>query len=268
MPGRTTWYLPAGSGDRWPLDYERGRPGWPPAVVDIPDVPSRTAALDLAAGTGKLTRLLIPAFKRVIAIEPQPAMRSTLEALCPEAEAHEGTAEAIPLPDASVDAVFTAQAFHWFDNARALAEIARVLRPRGTLVVMWNVPASPWRPSIEAVEQILLPRAPDASDPASDPLDLTTPKYTAGAWRDAFEDSPFGVLHETRLPNPQTLDREGLVAFLASMGWIADLPDPDRLPLLEDVRSRLEADEYHRQWATHLHWARLTDQASGRSIHH
>src|SRR5574341_1838376 len=107
MPDRpVTWYLPAGSGERWPEDYERGRPGWPPEVVDIPGLPSAATVLDLAAGTGKLTRLLIPAFGRVVAVEPQGAMRRVLDTLCPRAKALAGTAEQIPLADASVDAVF------------------------------------------------------------------------------------------------------------------------------------------------------------------
>src|SRR5207302_10225394 len=99
---RVTWYLPA-SGEHWPEDYERGRPGWPSEVVHIPGMPSAATVLDLAAGTGKLTRLLIPAFDRVIAVEPQEAMRRVLEALCPDGEVLAGTAEQIPLADASVD---------------------------------------------------------------------------------------------------------------------------------------------------------------------
>lgn len=257
---RVTWYLPTGSGDRWPADYERGRPGWPPEVVDLPGVPSAATALDLAAGTGKLTRLLVPAFSRVVAVEPQDAMRRVLQALCPEAEAYGGTAEEIPLSDDSVDAVFVAQAFHWFDNERALAEIARVLRPRGALVLTWNLPASPWEPSIATVEKMLLRRAPDEAEAGCDPLDLNSPRYSSGVWRLAFAASLFGELQEARLPNPQTLDRDGLLAFLASMGWIADLPDVDRLPLLEEVKSLLGAEEYRRLWETHVHWTRLSDR--------
>jgi SAM-dependent methyltransferase len=261
MPdSRVTWYLPTGSGDRWPDDYERGRPGWPPEVVDLPGVPSAATALDLAAGTGKLTRLLVPAFSRVVAVEPQDAMRRVLQALCPEAEAHGGTAEAIPLADASVDAVFVAQAFHWFDNERALAEIARVLRPRGALVLMWNLPASPWEPSIATVEQLLLPRAPHEAESGCDPLDLSTPRFASEAWRLPFAASFFRELQEARLPNPQTLDRDGLVAYLASMGWIADLPDVHRLTLLGEVKSLLGAEEYHRLWETQVHWTRLSDR--------
>jgi SAM-dependent methyltransferase len=248
--------MPAGSLDRWPGDYERGRPGWPPEVVDIPDLPATATVLDLGAGTGKLTRLLTPAFGRVVAVEPADAMRGSLATLCPEAEALTGTAHEIPLEDASVDAVFAAEAFHWFDDERALTEIARILRPRGALVLMWNVPAGPTEPSITAVEQFLAERRPK-QDELAYPLDLRGPHYATGEWRLAFAESPFEPLREVRLPNPQTIDREGVVAFFASMGWIADFPDADRLPLLDEVRSLLTAAEYRRPWETDVHWTRL-----------
>ena len=247
-----------GSSDRWHDDYERGRPGWPFEVVEIPGLPSAATALELGAGTGKLTRLLVSKFEEVVAVEPDEGMRGALVALCPQAQVLAGSAEEIPLADGSVDAVFAAEAFHWFDGGRALAEIARVLRPRGALVLMWNLPAGPTEPSIEAVEQLLLGElGPSKDELGYDPLDLNTRRYASGEWRLAFAESPFEELQETRLPNPQTLDRHGLVAFLASMGWIADLPDVDRLPLLDNVRSLLTGTEYRRPWETHVHWTRL-----------
>jgi SAM-dependent methyltransferase len=247
--------MPAGSGDRWPEDYERGRPSYPSKVVGIPALPSASSVLDLGAGTGKLTRLLIAQFGRVVAVEPAEAMRRLLATLCPEATVLAGSAEEIPLADASVDAVFAAEAFHWFDGERALTEIARVLQPRGALVLMWNLPAGPTHPSIAAVEQFLNERAP--RDVNYDPLDLDGPQYTSGKWRQALAESSFEPLQEARLPNPQTLDRDGLVAFFASMGWIADLPDDERLPLLDEVRSLVTDVEYRRLWETHVHWTRL-----------
>jgi SAM-dependent methyltransferase len=252
-----TWSMPEGSSDRWPEDYERGRPGWPPEVIAIASLPPEARVLELGAGTGKLTRLLVSAFAGVFAVEPADAMRRLLATLCPEAEALAGTAQEIPLADASVDAVFAAEAFHWFDDARALAEIARVLRPRGVLVLMWNLPAGEWEPSISDVEDLLYERGPKPGDVSYDPLDLEGPRYASGEWRLAFADSMFERAQETRLPNPQTLDRDGLVAYFASMGWLADLPDDERLPLLDKVRSLLPAAEYRRQWETDVHWTRL-----------
>lgn len=253
----TSWRLPAGSLERWPSEYERGRPGWPPEVVEIPRLPSAATVLDLGAGTGKLTRLLVSRFERVVAIEPAEAMRHLLASLCPEAETLTGSAEEIPLASASVDAVFAAEAFHKFDGERAVAEIARILRPSGALILLWNLPAGPTEPSIAAAEQLLHRRSPDPAELGYDPVDLNTDRYSSGEWRRPFAASPFEELQAARLPNPQTVDREGLVSFFASMGWIADLPDEERLPLLDEVRSLLTAAEYRRQWETHVHWTRL-----------
>ena len=116
--------------------YERGRPGYPDAAVDrlVAALPGRRV-VDLAAGTGKLTRALVARGCDVVAVEPVAEMRALI---APPARAVEGVAEATGLPDASADAVTVAQAFHWFDGPRALAEIHRVLRPGGVLALIWN----------------------------------------------------------------------------------------------------------------------------------
>ena len=246
--------MPRGSGDTWADDYERGRPGWPPEVVDIAGIPHEATVLDLGAGTGKLTRLLAATFDRVVAIEPSSAMRAILAETSPEAELVEGTAQAMPLGDESVDALFAAEAFHWFDDEQALNELVRVLRPAGFLVLMWNLPAGPTEPSAAAAEAFLNERAPRGV--RYDPLDLDGPQYTSGEWRLGLA-ARFEPLREVTLPNPQTIGREDLVAFYASMGWIADLPDEDRLPLLETVRSLLPDEAYRRSWEAHVHWAPL-----------
>src|SRR5450432_4847677 len=122
--------------------YERGRPDYPMEAVeharDKTGLQARGAVLDLGAGTGKLTRLLKGRAARVFAVEPVDEMRAELLTHAPFAQAFAGTAEHLPLADASVDAVFCAQAFHWFDGPRALAEIRRVLRPKGGLALIWN----------------------------------------------------------------------------------------------------------------------------------
>jgi len=257
-----TWGMPAGSGDRWPDDYERGRPGWPREAVELAGLPSSATVLDLGAGTGKLTRELVAAFDRVVAVEPADPMRARLAEISPEAEALAGTAQEIPLSDRSVDAIFAAEAFHWFHDDRALAEIERVLRPGAALVLLWNFPAAEWEPSVADVEQLLTDRMPENG---WYPLDLDGPHYTSGEWRLAFAGSPFEELREARLPNPQTLDGDGLVAFYASMGWIADLPDAVRLPLLDEVRSLLTAAAYRREWETHVYWTAMTIGSPSRS---
>jgi SAM-dependent methyltransferase len=245
--------MPAGAGDAWPDDYECGRPGWPIEAVRIPGLPRTSVVLDVGAGTGKLTRLLTSSFAEVIAVEPADAMRRVLARTCPAARVSPGSAQSIPLPDRSVDAVFAGQAFHWFDDEEGVAEIARVLRPGGVLALLWNLPGGPWEPSAEAAEERLRTRQPEVD---YIPLDLGGPRAGSG-WRPAVDDTPFGPLESAVVENPQTLDREGLVSFYATMGWLADLPDDERLPLLADVRELLDADEYRRRWETHVHWTRL-----------
>jgi SAM-dependent methyltransferase len=247
--------MPAGSGDDWPAHYERGRPGWPRAAGEVAELPTTATVLDLGAGTGKLTRLLVSLFDRVLAVEPADAMRSLLEQICEDAEVHAGHAQAIPVRDASVDAVFAAEAFHWFDDERSLDEIARVLRPRGAFVMMWNLPAGPWEPSTESAESVLGARVPEGGVD-HDPLDLDGPRRGDGEWRGSFTAAGFETPTVTRVPNPQTLDRDGLVSFFASMGWIAELADESRLPLLERVRSLLTASEYRRSWTTQVYRTR------------
>ncbi len=119
-------------------DYDRYRPGPPGQALDWVLPPDAQAALDLAAGTGAVTRELIGRVPRVIAVEPDERMRAVLSARCPEAEVLAGRGEDIPLPAASVDAVLISSAWHWLDHDRAVPEIARVLRVGGRLGVMWT----------------------------------------------------------------------------------------------------------------------------------
>ena len=150
-------------------DYDRYRPA-PPQALDWLIPPDATAVLDLAAGTGAVTRLLIGRAARVVAVEPDERMRAVLAARCPEAEVLEGRGEDIPLTDASVDAVVIASAWHWLDPERAVPEIVRVLRPGGNLGVIWVSRDSrvPWVAEFNALmrEAREADRATDA--PATD----------------------------------------------------------------------------------------------------
>jgi SAM-dependent methyltransferase len=244
----------------WYENYERGRPGYPPEVVALAGLPPVAAVAELGAGTGKLTRLLVSKFERVVAVEPDDGMRRLLTPLCPAADVLDGSAEDVPLDDASMDAVFISEAFHRFDGERALAEIARVLRPRGALLLLWNLPAGPTTPSIAGVEQYLDERAPDPVDLGYDPKDLNPSRFETDQWRAPFIEGPFEEIREVRLANPQTVAPDELVAFFGSMGWIADLPDRERLPLLDELRSHLTADEYTRSWETRAYWTRLASR--------
>jgi len=118
--------------------YERGRPSYPPEAIDWLLPPGARDVLDLGAGTGKLTTRLVERGLDVVAVDPIAEMLELLTSALPETPALLGTAEQIPLPDNSVDAVLVAQAWHWFDPEQAIAEVARVLRPGGRLGLVWN----------------------------------------------------------------------------------------------------------------------------------
>ncbi len=118
--------------------YERGRPSYPPEAIDWLLPAAARRVLDLGAGTGKLTTRLVERGLDVVAVDPIPEMLDVLRAALPQTVALLGTAEEIPLDDNSVDAVLVAQAWHWVDPARAIPEVARVLRPGGRLGLVWN----------------------------------------------------------------------------------------------------------------------------------
>ena len=188
--------------------------------------------LDLGAGTGKLTRLLAARYATVTAVEPLDGMRAVLAAQVPAARALAGTAEAIPLPGASVDAVFVAEAIHWFDPERAVVEIARVLRPGGGVAVLYNRHA--WRedeqnPWIAAVEEVLSRHRLPADD--VDPHD-------EARWRAAL--AAIGPVRDDVVEgNAHRLDLEGLVAMYASFSSIAGLPPDRRQVAVAAIRAAL-----------------------------
>jgi SAM-dependent methyltransferase len=245
---------------RWHDDYERGRPTYPAEAVRVTGSRRSVDVLELGAGTGKLTRLLVDHFAHVLAVEPDPEMRRRFATLCPGATLVGGAAEQIPLVDASIDVVFAAEAFHWFAHERALAEIARVLRPAGALVLLWNRPCGSPEPPITAVEELLEPDWPADVDL---PLDLDPMRLPhARDWPRAFARSMFEPLHETQLPNPHVVDRDGLLAYFGSMGWISALPDGRRRHLLGEVRSLLTVDEYVLPFETQVFWTHLTAPAT------
>jgi len=212
----------AGNYDRARPDYPERAGGWLAKRLDLR--PGRTV-LDLAAGTGKLTQLLVRTGARVIAVEPVAGMRTRLGDALPEVELYAGTAEAIPLVSGSVDAVTVAQAFHWFDGDRALAEIHRVTRPGSRLAVVYN--RRPLENPLQgALEAIVRPHRGD------------TPAHGSGRWQMAFaRTSLWAAVEETELLHVQHLDREGVVARIASTSFIAALPDDQRAQLLEQVRA-------------------------------
>jgi SAM-dependent methyltransferase len=209
--------------------YERGRPDYPAEAIAwlserLELGPGRTV-VDLAAGTGKLSRLLLPTGARVVAVEPVAAMRETLARVVPEAETVDGTAEAMPLPDGFADAVTVAQAFHWFSTQEALAEIHRILRSGGGLAPVWN------GRDLDAPVQVALDEM--ISRHRGD-----VPSHRSGRWMSAFETTElFGPLEAHLVPHHQELDRRTLVDRVMSTSVMAALPDDERRQAVADLEA-------------------------------
>jgi SAM-dependent methyltransferase len=225
-------------------DYARGRPGWPLEAIDAVGLSREARVLDLAAGTGKLTEALARRFDRVVAVEPDDAMRAAIR----DGEALAGSAEAIPLADDSVDGVFVGEAFHWFCDPPALAEIARVLRPRGTLAVLWNRQLG----SLEELWQVheLMQRLRDEAGVSS-----KTHRFFSGEFKDVFEGSPFEPLREAFFEHEQVLDRESLVAYLVSQSQVAYRPD--REEIRRELLRLVPEGRHVRPLRCEVYWTRL-----------
>lgn len=209
-------------------DYEAGRTAWPSEVTD--DIEA-TTVLDLGAGTGKLTRVLVTRFPEVIAVEPLPGMRALGEQLVPAAEWLQGTAEDVPVPDASMDAAFVADAFHWFDSRAAVSELGRVLRPGGNLTVLfatWDGSFQPGMPA-EALAAV--------QDVARRTGTSGGPKAMSGAWREGFEDASFAPFEERELRFEHITDRSGIISYYLSMSTIVSRPRSERDALAQRLRA-------------------------------
>jgi SAM-dependent methyltransferase len=211
--------------------YERRRPTYPAALVewlvDRLGLRPGTTVVDLGAGTGKLTRALVPTGAHVVAVEPLPEMRSQLEAAVPGADVLAGSAEALPLPDDSVDAVVAASAFHWFETERALVEIHRVLVPGGALATVGN--------------------GRDLADPLQREIQRFVGPYLPTAeqilsWIPVVDASPlFGPAAEFATTFEQWFDADGLAERIGTISYVARLPDDERARVLEQVRELGEA---------------------------
>ena len=216
--------------------YERGRPDYPPAVVGALaaelGVAPGAPVLDLAAGTGKLTRPLLAAGLDVVAVEPQAPLRDRLAAIIGGKRVREGFAEAIPLPDASVDAVTVADGFHWFNHAQALVEIRRVLRPGGGLAVLSTVPdwsGASWAHELGTLIQQLRPEHPYFDGPP-----WQEAVRLAGGWT---------TPREIRVTTTQPTDPRRIVDYVASMSFVAALPGDQRAERLAQVTALVDGGE-------------------------
>jgi SAM-dependent methyltransferase len=214
--------------------YERGRPGFPDdAMVALArecGIEPGRRVVDLAAGTGKLTRQLMPFGAELIAVEPVESMRRVFAERLPDVPVLDGTAEALPFEDGSVDAVVASQAFHWFDPAAAPREIHRALVPFGALGLVWNVRGEsvPW---VARVTELMESYRGD------------TPSFRTGNWRKGLEDGGlFTPLRLLEFLYEQVMTVDGLVDRVLSVSFMAALPEGERTEVAARVR-RLVADE-------------------------
>lgn len=223
----------AASFDRAADTYERSRPGYPGEAVDWLLESGPRAVLDLGAGTGKLTRALAGRVPTLYAVDPSPNMLAQLESAVPEAITAVGTAEAIPLPDASVDTVLMAQAWHWVDPARAVPEIRRVLRPGGVLGLIWNVrdESVPW---VAELTRIIQPSAAESfvADGEGLPDELGPVERLEVPWRRPF-------------------DRQGLLDLVSSRSYVISAPPDERERILHEVSGLLDS---HPELAGRTEW--------------
>jgi SAM-dependent methyltransferase len=214
--------------------YVKGRPDYPPEVAgwlrDDVGLAAGGTVVDLGAGTGKFTPRLVSTEARVVAVEPVAAMRAKLSAALPQVTALAGTATAIPLPDASVDAVVCAQAFHWFATADALREIHRVLKPGGRLGLIWNMRDAgvPWVARMDAIVNA---------------YEGDTPRYYTGAWRAVFPFAGFGPFVERHFSQGHTGAPEDVILNrVRSTSFIAALPEAERAKVDAQLRVLIDGE--------------------------
>jgi SAM-dependent methyltransferase len=234
-------------------DYERGRPSYPPEaiawLVEALKIGPNSTVVDLAAGTGKLTRQLELTGAEVIAVEPIAGMRHKLKALSPGVTVYDGTAEGMPLTEGSADAVTVGQAFHWFRGDEALMEVRRVLRRSGRLGLVWNRRDLTQPIQLELHEVINRYRG-------------DTPAFMSGTWRQALEKTEFFTqLTAAQFPFQQVLDADGLVARVLSTSFIAKLSGTDRERVVNDVEEIAErnGDPVVLQYVADCYWCQASD---------
>jgi len=211
--------------------YERGRPDYPQDAVDdlINEIgfSSEKTILDLGAGTGKFTRLIANRGANIVAVEPVAGMRQKFSQLLPSISIQAGTAESLPLANASVDSVVVAQAFHWFSGEKSLTEIARVLKPGGKLAMIWNVRDE----SIDWVAKLT---------EIVDQHEKGAPRYKTGQWKVAFAHSRlFSPLVEKTFYYVQKGNLSVVLDRVASTSFISALAPALKDSVLEEVKELL-----------------------------
>lgn len=210
--------------------YVRGRPEYTNesvmALANALQVSSLSQVVDLGAGTGKFTKHLLPLCPNIYTVEPIAAMRDKQRIFLRDEQILEGHAESIPFPDLSLDCVFVANAFHWFDGAKALKEIHRVLKPAGGLGLIWlndGVFTSEWGKYIDEMIAVYEDGAPQRK---------------TGAWVEAFNETRnFQPLNERHLIHNRETTPELVLDRVGSLSFIARLPEKEQEKLMIKVRN-------------------------------
>ena len=212
-------------------EYLTGRPDYPEALLE--DLPRAALVVDLGAGTGKFTRLVSRTGARVVAVEPQSAMAAHI-AREANVQVVVATAEQIPLAGGCVDLVCCATAFHWFDYAKATAEVARILKPGAHLALIWNVRDDrvPW---VAAVGALLDARGKEAH------------RFRKGRWRAILDDCRFAYLGARDHPFSHRMRVDGIVDRVLSTSFIADLGEEERESVRKEVFAIIGAHPELRQ---------------------
>ncbi len=210
-------------------EYHKGRPEYPADsvgfLIEKLNLSLQSQIVEVGAGTGKFTKLLVDRGLNVIATEPVPGMRTKFHELLPSVQILDGTAERIPLAPNSMDTLIAAQAFHWFDGPSAIAEFARVLKPGGTLCLIWNARDE----SIDWVAKLT---------EIIDPHEAGAPRYKSGLWKRSFkETSNFRPLEHKAFYHSQVGDQEMLVNRVTSISFISALPEEKRNEVVASARA-------------------------------
>jgi SAM-dependent methyltransferase len=203
-------------------DYERGRPGYPRAIVEWLLDGAGNEVADVGAGTGKLTDAVLATGRTVVAVDPDDGMLARVRGRLPQVRTETGTAEELPLPDASVDAIVLGQAWHWVDPDAASAEAARVLRPGGRLGLIWNIrdESADWVAALTALMH---------------PSDAETLLAGDGVRVSA----PFPPLEVDRLRWSRPVSPDDVLAMAASRSHLIALAPDERTAVLERIRELL-----------------------------
>jgi SAM-dependent methyltransferase len=235
----------AGSFGQVASDYERFRPGPPVSAVDwfLPKHIGRV--VDLGAGTGALTRLLIGRADEVIAVEPDDRMRSVLSKEVPGSKVVKGRGESMPLPDSSIDAVLASSSWHWMDPVPALHEVGRILVPGGTLGAVWSGP-DPEGPFLVQARALLAGQsAGGAQAEGGDPGDgefrglIMGDALRPSSTLEIPDDVPFEQPESRVFTWDMALDADELIGLLSTFSWIITMPEERRTKVIAEARRLL-----------------------------